>query len=265
MYDNDGETKIPASDIAEVTFTILRPGGDPTDPDVDQDDGTVVDDGHGQYVVVPAINDTAGGYTGIATFTYTDGVNAGLTKSIPCNYEIADPYVRTGASVADPSVRLAWTYLEDCFDSEAGGPWLRDMTKNVFDESKLRALVPQVITGINLQMPFSSWTEDSFPYQQGDGVAFVAQGLLVAAIRHLMRSYVEQPDTVSSPVAFLDRKKYQAVWKAQYDVEKELWDLWLNRYKLAGYDLAHGALLVGVKAGRMLPAPMRSRNVGRGF
>lgn len=139
------------------------------------------------------------------------------------------------------------------------------MTLAVFDQTKLRGLVPQVILDINLQMPFTQYTEDSFPYTQGDGDALMAQGLLVAGIRHLMRAYTEQPDTVSSPVAFFDRKRYQQAWKAQYDVEKTVWDKWLNRWKLQSYDLSSSALLLGVKAGRMLPAPLRSRNVGRGF
>lgn len=265
LYSSDDQTLIPQGSISSVTFTVLKPNDPAGSPTVNNVSGTVVADGHGQYVVSPSVNTVEGDYKGIATFTYADGTLTNLVKSIPVDYSVFDPFVNTGPSVADPAVRLAWTMLEDCFDSEQGGPWLRDMTLAVFDQSKLRALVPSVIMEINLQMPFSAYTEATFPYTQGDGTAFVAQGLLVAAIRHLMRSYTEQPDVVSSPVAFMDRKKYQQVWKAQYDVEKALWDKVLNRYKLQSYDLSSASLLLGTKAGRMLSGPMRSRNAGRGF
>lgn len=267
IYQADDETLVPEANIHSVTFTIVKPGGDPDTPDVDAQPGTVVSDGTGQYIVDPAVNDTAGDYTAIATFTYDDDVLSAtnMVKSIPVGYVINDSFERTGPTPADTAVRMCWLMLEDCFDSEQGGPWLRDMTLAVFDQSKLRGLVPQVIMDINLQMPFTSYTVDSFTYTTGDGNALFAQGLLLATIRHLMRSYTEQPDVTSSPVAFMDRKRYQQAWKAIYDVEKPVWDKWLNRYKLQSYDLSHASLLLGTKAGRMLPAPMRSRNVGRGF
>lgn len=267
IYQADDETLVPQANIHSVTFTIVKPGGDPDFPDVDAVAGTVPEDGTGQFIVDPSVNDTEGDYHAIATFNYDDDVlgATGLVKSIPVSYIIQDSFLRTGASPADASVRMCWLMLEDCFDSEQGGPWLRDMTLSVFDQTKLRGLVPVVILDVNLQMPFTSYTEDSFPYTTGDGTALIAQGLLVATCRHLMRSYTEQPDVTSSPVAFMDRKRYQQAWKAIYDVEKPVWDKWLNRYKLQSYDLSHASLLLGTKAGRMLPAPMRSRNVGRGF
>lgn len=265
LYGSDDQTLIPVGDITSVVFTIVKPSGDPSLPDVDADPGTSDQDGRGQYVVDPSVNNEAGQYKGIATFTYDEGDFSGLVKSIPVDYTVDDPFVRTGASPSDGAVRMCWMYIEDCFDSEQGGPWLRDMTLAVFDQAKLKGLVPQVILDINQQMPFSSYTEATFPYTGLDGEALMAQGLLVATCRHLMRSYTEQPDVTSSPVAFMDRKKYQQAWKAIYDVEEEKWKLWLNRWKLRSYDLTHASLLLGSKAGRMLPAPLRSRNVGRGF
>lgn len=257
---------MPHGSIHSVTFTVVKPNNttDPLVPDIVNDPGTVDtnEDGHGFYVVNAAVNDTEGQYKAIATFTYDDGSLTNLTKSIPCDYEVADPFVRAGSSPADGSVKQCWTMLEDCFDSEIGGPWLRDMTLAVFDQTKVRALVPQVLLDINNQMPFTSYSEESFPYA-GDGEALFAEGLLVASLRHLMRSYTEQPDVISSPVAFMDRKRYQQAWKAQYDVESEVWKKWLNRWKLQQYDLSHASLLLYNKSGRFLPGPMRTRNVGR--
>lgn len=266
VYSSDDQTLIPQASIQSVAFTVVRPdNADPTVPDINAAPGNIIADGHGQYVVPASLNTVAGQYKAIATFTYQDGSLAGLVKSVPVDYTVDDPFVRVGASPADGAVRQCWMFIEDCFDSEQGGPWLRDMTLSVFDQTKVRGLIPQALLDINQQMPYTNYTEASFPYTLNDGEALMAQGLLIASIRHLMRAYTEQPDMTNSPVAFMDRKKYQQVWSAQYQIEKDVWDKWLNRWKLRAYDLSSSAMLLGSKAGRMMPAPMRSRNVSRGW
>ena len=265
IYNDDGTELISESAISSVVVTLVKPNGDPTAPDLDAVPGTVGGPGHGYYIVDPSLTNVPGEYKAVMTFTYDNGMMATLTKSVVVDFTVSDPFVRSGAQPYDPAVDSAWLMLEDCFDSEYGGPWLRDMTLAIFDKTKIAAFVPQVIMNINETMPFSDFTSDSFPYTQGSSTPLVAQGLLCASVRHLMRSYTEQPDVVSSPVAFMDRKKYQQAWKAIYDVEQPLFDKWVKQYKLRGYDITHAAVLLGTKAGRMLPAPMRSRNVGRGF
>ena len=246
-------------------FTALAPGEDINNPSVDNEAGVVVADGQGRYVVSPSVNIIDGEYRAMATFVYDIGTTLGLVKSVPCDYEITDPYERTGASPADVAVEQSWTKIEDCFDSELGGPWLRDMTMKYFDKYKIRSFIPEALLAINQQMPYTSFTETSFPYTANDGQALMAQALLCSSVRHLMRSYTEQPDVVSSPVAFMDRKRYQQAWSAIYAIEEPLFERWLNRWKLRTYDLSSASLLLGTKSGRMLPAPMRSRNSGRGY
>lgn len=265
LYAVDGTTLVPQSSIHSVTFTIVTPTDDPDAPTVANVAGVITGDGTAEFVVDPSVNITAGQYRGIASFTYDDDNHTNLVKSIPVLYDVIDPFERTGTSPADGAIRQAWMKLEDCFDSEFGGPWLRDMTLAVFDQSKLRGLLPEVFLEINQQMPFTNYDETTFPYGANDGEALLAEGLLIAGIRHLMRSYTEQPDVTSSPVAFMDRKRYQQSWKAVYDVEETVYIKWLKQFKLRSYDLSSSSILLGQKAGRMLPAPMRSRNVGRGF
>lgn len=264
LYTRDGGALIPAADITAVTFTFVGPEDTADAPTIDAATGVVLtDDGHAQYV--STATDVAGDYKGIATFSYSEGDLDNLIKSIAVSYIVNDPFVRTGASPADGSIRQAWTFIEDCFDSELGGPWLRDMTLAVFDQSKLRAFIPQVLLQVNQQMPFTNYTENNFPYTANDGEALMALGLRVQTTQHLMRSYTEQPTETGTPVLWQDRTRYQQAWKAIYDIESADWKHWLNRWKLRSYDLSNGKLLIGTKAGRMLPAPMRSRNAGRGF
>lgn len=265
VYSDGDQILIPAASIVDVKFSVLVPGDDPLNPTVNAVSGSIVGDGWGQYVVDKSINMVSGRYRAFGTFEYTDGDNAGLTKSVSCNYNIEDPFASTGASPADPYVQQAWVKIEDCFDSEMGGPWLRDMTLAVFDQYKIRQFIPEALLAINQQMPFTDFSEGNFPYTANDGGALMAQALLVSTLRHLMRSYTEQPDMVSSPVAFMDRKKYQSAWAAVYAIEEPLFERWLTRWKLRAYDLSSSALLLGSKAGRMIPAPMRTRYTARGF
>ena len=113
-------------------------------------------------------------------------------------------------------------------------------------------------------MPFTNYDEAGFPYGDNDGGALFAEGLLVAAVRHLMRSYVEQPDVVNSPVAFENRQRYQQAWQAVYEIEMKVFTEWLVRYKLRAYDITNASLLVSSKAGRLMAGPMRTRNIFTG-
>lgn len=261
LYSQDGSALIAQADISSVTFTIVGPNDTPEAPSINNAAGLIVGDGHGQYVVTD-VNTTEGSYKGIATFIYSEAGNTGLVKSIPCDYVVVDPFERTGPSPADGAVRQCWMFLEDCFDSELGGPWLRDMTLRDFDQTKLRGFIPQTLLAINNQMPFTSYDENSFPWTGGDGQALFALGLLVQVERHLMRSYTEQPNETGSPVLWQDRTRYQSAWQAMYTVDEAEFKHWLNRWKLQQYDLSSGALLIQSKAGRMLGGPLRSRNAG---
>jgi hypothetical protein len=274
IYNQAESAPIPEADVHSVTFTVMLPTDVQGSPSILNQSGTVTGDGEGTFVVAGTFTQVAptgggaGHYRGIATFSYDDNSITppllNLTKAVPANFEITDPFDATGARPADPYVDQAWMKIEDCFDSELGGPWLRDMTLNVFDKYKLRELIPEVLLAINQQMPYTSFNEDGFPYLENDGGALFAEGLLVAAVRHLMRSYVEQPDIANSPVAFENRQRYQQAWQAVYEIELKQFEMWLTRWKLRAYDITNAALLVSSKAGRMMSGPMRTRRIFSG-
>lgn len=261
IYEDDGETFVSATDITGVTFTVRKPGDPSNSPTIDRQPGTIPEDGLGQFVVPTNITDVPGEYLCRAQFTLTDGT----VRSVIVDFDVIDPFEDVGTSPGDGAVDQAWRMLEDLFDSELGGPWLRDMTKARFDKSKVRNIIPQVLLEINYTQPQTGYNEDSFPYTVNDGTALFAQGLLVATIRHLMRSYTEQPDVMNSPVGFLDRKRYTQAWKFIYDIEEAKFEKWLWGWKLYIFRAGTGSLLISSKAGRLLPAPLRSRSAGRGW
>lgn len=259
---------IPQSAIDSVEFTIIVPGGDPDNPDIDAEAGTVAGDGHATYVVPGATNAVQGVYLGKAVFTYTTGEDPNeitLVRSVPVEYLIEDPFERTNnGGPEDEAVALAWQKLSDCIDSELGGPWLRDMSKDRFDHSKIRSFVGEALLEINHVQPATSFDVTSFPYAN-DGTAIMAQALLVATIRHLMRSYTEQPDVTNSPVGFFDRKRYQQAWSVIYQIELERFQRWLELWKRQFLNMSGAKMLLSSRAGRNMQGSMRYRGSLRGF
>lgn len=258
IYEADDETLIPLTAINAALFTVKKPSS--SSAIILNDPGTIIGDGHAQYLVDSLIVDEPGEYLATAQFV----LNNGEKRTIIVDFDAVDPFETTGASNIDPWIDLTWRKLEDCFDSEIGGPWLRDMTMARFDKSKIKLLLPDALLDINVQQPVTGFTEDSFPLDHNGG-ALLSQGLLVVTIRHLMRSYAEQPDTDNSPVAFLDRRRYQETWGKMLEIEEAQYRRVLALWKRQYFGFGKSKLLVATKAGRLIPAPMRSRYMGRGY
>lgn len=175
-----------------------------------------------------------------AQFTTTEGYK----KSDRIWFEAIDPIERTATTPAGIAVERAWTKLEDLFDSELGGPHLRDRTLAVFDKTKMAKLLPDALYRIGATyQPAIVYTEDNFPF---DGHSVLAsQALLVEAIRHLMRSYVEQPLPVGSNVTYFDRRDYLNRWQTIFQLENDLFILWLDLFKQDQIGFGNTATLVG--------------------
>ena len=266
LYDTEGEQLIPKNDISGVLFSVLKPGDTPASPSVNAQAGTVPDDGKGLYTVPANIHSVQGDYRVLARFTYTEKGIGGRVKTVPLTYEVADVFARADApATSDPAISLAWMRLEDCFDSDQGGPWLRDMTLANFDKAKLKDFIPNALLNINATQPQTSYNADSFPWTERDGTALFGYAIFIETVKHLMRSYVEQPNVMNSQVGYLDRTRYQQAWNQIYQVEKPEFDRILELWKRAELDISHGALLVGNKAGRYMSAPSRTRSAGRGY
>lgn len=265
LYDRDDANLIPEADITSVEFTVPKPGDDPLAPTIDADPGDITGDGTGTYTVAPNIHDVVGDYRAFARFTYDENGVSDKVRTVPLVYEVCDVFQRTGATPADPAATIAWAKLEDCFDSEHGGPWLRDMTKANFDRAKLLDFVPDVLLDINVQQPVTEYTETSFPWTTRDGTAFFGYGLFIATLKHLMRSYTEQPNVMNSSVGYFDRTRYQQAWAAIYQLELPEWERMRMLWKRSELDISRGSLLVGNKAGRLVNANMRGRFFGRGY
>jgi hypothetical protein len=211
--------------------------------------------------------------TGVYTQIFTSTANAPLgAMTIPVQLTTPSYAFPSGSLItADPSANelitaAVWLRLEDCFDSIEGGPWLRDKTLLNFDEAKIAAFIPEALMEINNQMPptalqISNFTAWSVTPGDNPNMPLLVQGTLVKTIKHLMRSYTEQPQPQGAQVVWHDRTRYTQMWQAVYQVEYKDYMDNVRLWKRTGLNLGHSALSVFNKSGRMWPY---SNQVARG-
>lgn len=258
LYKEDHDTAYTEDELLSVQFTIQKP--DRTQTTIA---GEIDEDGVG--ILRYTDTTTKGEYLIRAQFTTVDGE----LKSVRTNFDVEDPFdERTlAAEVIGDAV---WLKLEDLFDSEEGGPWLRDMSLRYFNKTKISQFVEDSLVEINLAPPDTNVTLDLFTFLGPNGepnpsLPIIVQGTLLSTIRHLMRSYVEQPVPTGAPVVYEERRDYLDRWQRIYVIELERWVRWVALWKRQFLNYGHGSLLVGSKAGRMIGAPMRTRMAGRGY
>ncbi len=201
-------------------------------PDLTDNTATLVLSG--QLTQIPGL------YQARAQFTTSDGIK----KSDRIWFEAVDPIEREGTTPGGIVVDRAWMKLEDLFDSELGGPHLRDRTMAIFDKSKMARLLPDALYRIGATYtPAQVYNETNFPFTDHSPLA--TQGLLVESIKHLMRSYVEQPLPVGSNITYFDRRDYLTRWQQIYQIENDLFVLWLDLFKQSMIGFGNTSVLVG--------------------
>lgn len=259
LYDEE-DAPVDPDNLITVDFTIQKP-----DKTKVAQPGTVEDDGSGYTLFTDT--DQKGQYIAIAKFTLLDGV----VRSSRADFEVVDPFEELTPSPTWVLADAAWGKLEDCFDGEDEGPWLREMTLNFFNQRKMENFIAEALFDINQQNPPTDIQIEAFAYT-ADGNTYAtpalplaAQGVFVAVLRHLIRSYVEQPNPVGAAIAWHDRRDYLQRWQSVYQLEWQQYLRMLALYKRQFLGLGHSKVLVSSKAGRLIPAPMRTRNIGRGY
>lgn len=256
LYDDD-DVPLTQANLNSVEFLVQQPDG--TRVTVA---GQLRADGGG--VLSYADTSQVGQYRVVATFTTTDAAK----RSTRCDFEVIDPFDPPAPSNTEVVGTYVWRKVEDCFDAEDEGPWLRDMSLNYFNEKKMGEFISEGLFEINERHPHTKLLTDFFFLEPGDPSAdlpLLASGVFMAVVRHLMRSYVEQPTPQGAQIVYEDRRDYLNRWGTVYQVEKEWFDRNLAYFKRRFLGIGKSKLLVDTKAGRLLPAPLRVRTTGRGY
>lgn len=166
------------------------------------------------------------------------------------------------------AVESVWIRLADAFDSPYGGPYLQVPRQSSFGRNRLAQLLGMAVGRLNtISQPQSTYsTSGEFPFAQWGPLA--EQALYVEALRHLVRSYVEQPDVqLGSAVSRLDRRDYMDRWSAvlkdaQDDLERQL-----DSFRMANLGLGAARVLVsgGVYPRSASEAPLPYGAAARGY
>ncbi len=258
VYDDNNEVIMPAG-LTSVIFEIQGPDEART-----RVAGTIQADGAGylRYTNTSAV----GEYLVLARFTTTEG----SIRSTRIDFSVVDPFDAAVPTASDLVADKVWFMLEDCFDSEDGGPWLRDQTLSYFNRPKIASFIPFGLLEINTIQPDTHLTLADFTteinHEENPNISILAYATLLQVIRHLMRSYVEQPTPQGVQVGYEDRRDYLQRWQIIYQQEEPEFRRLATLWKRQFLKLGKSKLLIHSKAGRLYNGPSyRLRNVGRGY
>jgi hypothetical protein len=255
----------------QVGFTAIV-GGQPADVDsnlvafdlVDATTTTVLRSGAatrvatGQYAVAITSADTAtAGQLIDARFSFAIGGQPGL-YAVELAVGDSAPAYDALSPLWKGAVESVWVRFADLFDSPLGGPNLQVYVQTRFGRQRMAQLLRVGLGRLNtISAPHHTYSVDDgdtgFPFRQWGPL--VEQALYVEVIKHLIRSYVEQPEVVQgAPVSRLDRRDYMQRWREVLDMEQRDLDTQIEQFRVASLGLgAVKALVSGGAYGRLGP------------
>lgn len=204
--------------------------------------------GAGEYTVRLASRETATPGPYVLVWSYTVGVYdeewrvwLEVGKAAPEYDVLAEPMKQI--------VEQTWNRFSDLFDYATEGPHLQTYIQANFGRNRLSQLLRIAVGRLNtVAQPFQTYTLDgdggaSFPVQRWGSL--LESALYVECLRHLMRSYVEQPEVQSgSGVSRLDRRDYMDRWGTILQGEEQVLKQQLDVFKIAHMGLGTARVLV---------------------
>ncbi len=165
-------------------------------------------------------------------------------------------------------VESVWIRFADMFDSPQGGPHLQVYFQTAFSRGRLAQLLQIALNKINLTMQpnmgFTLAAGSEFPYDYWGGL--LEQGLYIETIRHLIRSYVEQPMPQGVTVSRNDRRDFTDRWQNVYDMENADYMNMLSDFKIQAMFLSRPRVLVsGGAYGNWGPTRLPGSAAARGI
>jgi hypothetical protein len=243
----------PTDADAGVTVSLLR-------EDINDyvfQDATATDVGTGLYEIAltSAQSSIPGNYTAIWNFLFggiPQEVHTYLVvgNSSP-NYDALSPEFK---DIVDG----VWVRFADLFDSPDGGPNLQTYFQTNYNRNRVAQLLRIAVGILNTRaQPYQTYTIDGdggsvFPFDKWGPLA--EEALYVECLKHLCRSYVEQPNLVGPQVSRLDRRDYLDRWRLILQDEQLLLKEQLDVFKIAhmGFGRPH-VLVSGGVYGRFAP------------
>lgn len=195
--------------------------------------------------------------TGVYEYTFT-GDQAGIpgyyridwSFTLSGNPQVIHTYLQIGGSsqaynqlqpAFQQMVNDVWAKIADIYDSAFGGPNIMVWPNAHFDRGRIAQLMIQAVQHLNnMSQPAQTYSATGYsptggmaplyPINQWAGLLNTA--LTMEVIKHLKRSYTEDPD-ISGAGVRMSRRDYQQRWDSILNDEKEDYNRQLDTYKLS--------------------------------
>lgn len=202
----------------------------------------------GDYSVIPTATETSvpGLYTIVWAYSlggvaqhYETYIQIGIANQ---HYDALNDDMRS-------IVETTWMRFSDLFDSPGGGPNLQTYFQTHWDRGRVAQLLKLAVGTLNtVAQPWQTYTIDGvggaeFPVAMWG--ALLERCLYVECIKHLRRTYTEQPmPNGSVNVTYLDRRDYLQRWGEILTDEEATLRGQLDAFKIANMGMGKPAILV---------------------
>ena len=198
--------------------------------------------GHYFFDIGPALTQQRGVLT--AEWTYRV---AGVALAYTDYLQVLDR-MPTYEALSDSSrlvvEQVTWLF-GDMFDSTEGGPWLQEQFQTHFDYERISQLMSMAATRINFAgvnaTAYGVGADNQFP---PEWTPLLMWGTYLEVVRHLIRSYTEQPTWVGMNVTYADRRDYSQRWQAILQMEEPQFTKAVIMQKRKMLNLGSSAMLV---------------------
>ena len=141
-----------------------------------------------------------------------------------------------------------WIKFADLFDSPEGGPNLQTYFQSHWSRGRVAQLLKTAVGLLNTTaQPHQTYTIDhaNNPFPTQVWGPLLGQSLYVEVLKHLVRSYVEQPVFQGSgAVSRLDRRDYMDRWMQVLQMEQGTLKSQLDTFKISNMGLGRPKILV---------------------
>ena len=243
LIGNDGSTPVDADGAVTLTWYLQSPTGD-----TQIFSHTADHPATGMYEVTLTAEDTAtvGNYRGVWAYTLNGGDESYTVYGVVGQ---ANPAYDQLPTIFKEVVDNVWIRFADLFDSPAGGPHLATYYQSHWSRGRMAQMMGMGLRRLNvISQPHMTHTIDGnggpvFPVNDWGGLLELAT--YIEALKHLQRSYLEQPDVqLSGGVSRLDRTSYYQKWGELLQMEEDTLKKAQDTFKLAFMFLGSPQVLV---------------------